>query len=32
MRKTGIPKWLAIVNFLFFAVQLTLLFINRNLK
>jgi hypothetical protein len=32
MRKTGIPKWLTIVNFLFFAVQLTLLFINRNLK
>ena len=32
IRKTGIPAWLLIVNFLFFAVQLTLLFINRNLK
>src|ERR1700759_469328 len=32
LRKTGIPKWLVLVNFIFFAVQLTLLFINRNLK
>lgn len=32
LRKTGIPAWLLVVNFLFFAIQITLLIINRNLK
>lgn len=32
LRKTGIPVWLLVVNFLFFAIQITLLIINRNLK
>jgi len=32
VRKTGIPVWLMIVNFLFFALQLTLLITNRNLR
>jgi len=32
LHKTGIPIWLLIVNFLFFAVQITLFYINRNLR
>ena len=32
LRKVGIPAWLLIVNFLFFAVQLTILYLNHNLK
>ena len=32
LRKTGIPVWLMIVNFLFFAIQLTVLYLNRNLR
>ena len=32
LRKTGIPAWLMIVNFIFFACQLTILIINRNLR
>jgi len=32
LRKTGIPVWIMIVNFIFFALQLTILFINRNLR
>jgi hypothetical protein len=32
LRKTGIPIWLMIVNFLFFAIQLTVLYLNRNLR
>ena len=32
LRKTGIPKWLFIVNFIFFALQLTILYLNRNLR
>ncbi|HEY4335661.1 MAG TPA: hypothetical protein VGM89_07180 [Puia sp.] len=32
LRKTGIAPWLIIVNFIFFALQLTLLIINRNLR
>jgi hypothetical protein len=32
LRKTGIPAWLMAVNFVFFALQLTLLIINRNLR
>ena len=32
LRKTGIRSWILIVNFLVFAVQLTLIYLNRNLK
>ncbi|HVU96375.1 MAG TPA: hypothetical protein VHE34_14195 [Puia sp.] len=32
LRKTGVPVWLAAVNFVFFALQLTILIINRNLR
>jgi len=32
LRKTGIPVWLMAVNFVFFALQLTILIINRNLR
>jgi len=32
LRKTGIPAWLMIVNFLFFAAQLTIFILNRNLR
>jgi hypothetical protein len=32
LRNTGIPVWLMIVNFLFFALQLALLITNRNLR
>jgi hypothetical protein len=32
LRRTGVPLWLLIVNFLFFTIQITLLIINRNLK
>jgi hypothetical protein len=32
LRKVGIPAWLLIVNFLFFAVQLTIIYLNHNLK
>lgn len=30
LRKAAIPVWLVIVNFLFFALQLTLFIINRK--
>jgi hypothetical protein len=32
LRKTRIPVWLIIVNFIFFALQLTILILNRNLR
>lgn len=32
LRKTGIPIWLMIVNFIFFALQVTVFILNRNLK
>ena len=32
LRKTGIPAWLMIVNFIFFGLQLTVLILNRNLR
>lgn len=32
LRRTGIPVWLMIVNFLFFAVQLAIFILNRNLR
>lgn len=32
LRKSGIPIWLMIVNFIFFALQLTVFILNRNLK
>ena len=31
VRKTGIPVWLLIVNFVFFIVQILLLIVNRHL-
>jgi nitrogen fixation/metabolism regulation signal transduction histidine kinase len=30
LRVAAVPVWLLIVNFIFFALQLTLLLINRN--
>ena len=32
LRKTGIPVWLILVNFLFFGIQIALVILNRNLK
>ncbi|HEY4111857.1 MAG TPA: hypothetical protein VGM48_22720 [Puia sp.] len=32
LRRTGIPVWLIVVNFLFFAAQVIILILNRNLK
>ncbi|HEY1214662.1 MAG TPA: hypothetical protein VGE93_13610 [Bryobacteraceae bacterium] len=32
LRKAGIPVWLMIVNFIFFALQLAVLISNRNLR
>ena len=32
LRKTGVPVWLLIVNFVFFIVQILLLIANRHLS
>lgn len=32
LRKTGVPVWLLIVNFVFFVVQILLLIANRHLQ
>ncbi|HVS96700.1 MAG TPA: hypothetical protein VHE54_09435 [Puia sp.] len=32
LRRTGIPGWLLIVNFVFFIVQIVLLVLNRHLS
>ena len=32
LRRTGIPIWLMVANFLFFALQLAILILNRNLR
>ncbi|WP_188928402.1 hypothetical protein [Puia dinghuensis] len=32
LRKTGVPVWLLVINFLFFGIQIALLILNRNLR